>query len=151
MTQMQSFIEKAKNDKELMAKLDALGASGAGVEEAIALAAEYGFLVTEEDCRQAAARSCPHKKGELAEEDLATAAGGATQNRYDPVRCGQATRTIYECVGFIRSVYCDHYWIRSEPSSPFYTHICKMGRFEYKGDHEGTPNKYYNPEKGITE
>jgi len=142
MTQMQSFIEKAKNDKELMAKLDALGASGAGVEEAIALAAEYGFLVTEEDCRQAAARSCPHKKGELAEEDLATAAGGATQNRYDPVRCGQATRTMYECVGFLKATWCDHYREQfagrvSNYYGERWHYYCAMGCYDYIGVPEG--------------
>ena len=39
MNQMQTFIEQAKKDKDLMAKLDALGASGAETDKIIALAA----------------------------------------------------------------------------------------------------------------
>ena len=76
MTQMQAFIEKAKNDKALMAKLDALGVAGAEPDKIIALAAEYGFTITAEDYRQAAKAAGEQKTGELNEEDLEAAAGG---------------------------------------------------------------------------
>ncbi|MCL2079393.1 MAG: Nif11-like leader peptide family natural product precursor [Oscillospiraceae bacterium] len=68
MNKMQAFIEKAKTDKDLLAKLDALGASGAGPDKVVALAAEYGFTVTEEECRRAAEKMCPHRAKELTEE-----------------------------------------------------------------------------------
>ena len=100
MNQMKAFIEKAKNDKELMAKLNALGASGAGADKIVALAAEYGFAITEEDYRQAAEMAGTRKAGELKEEDLEAAAGGATQNRYNPDVCGKYTKVEWECVGF---------------------------------------------------
>ena len=151
MNQMQSFIEKAKNDKALMAKLDALGANGAEADKIVALAAEYGFTITEADYRAAREQAGVQKSGELKEEDLEAVAGGSpTQNRWDPVRCGQATRTIYECVGFIKSVYCDHYKV-VVLAPPTYQHTCMMGRFDYKGFHDGEPTKVYDPDAVRTE
>ena len=147
MTQMQSFIEKAKNDKALMAKLDTLGASGAEADKIVALAAEYGFAITEEDCRQAAQTTCPHKKGELKEEDLEAAAGGFidTQNRYNPDICGKYTKVEYECVGFLRKIWCDHYREKELPSVGFgaagwrWQFTCVMGRYDYTGDRYADP------------
>jgi len=134
MNQMQALLEKAKNDKELMAKMDALGAAGAGADKIVALAAEYGFSITEEDCRQAAARSCPQKSGELAEEDLEAVAGG-TQNRYDPTKCRQYKEASYDCVGFLSLVWCDHYrrnFVRREDHLTVYWHLCAHGCFCYE-------------------
>ena len=133
MNQMQTFIEQAKKDKNLMAKLDALGASGAGPKEAVALAAEYGFTVTEEDCREAAEAQCPHKKGELAEEDLEAAAGGATTNRYDPKVCSQYNDVHFNCVGFMELNWCDHYRRSVDDSSEWERRLyrkCMMGFFD---------------------
>ena len=81
----------------------------------------------------------------LAEEDLEAASGGATQNRYDPQRCGKYTRVEYECVGFLAMSWCDHY--RKESLAPVgagldgerYLHICVMGRYDYGGDRFGAP------------
>ena len=132
MEQMQAFIEKAKSDSSLMAKLDELGAAGA--EGIVALAAEYGFTVTVEDCREAAEKSCPHRRGELAEEDLDDVDGGATQNRYDPKVCCNYTKVDYRCVGFLCANWCDHYR-RSQKAigvaTDLYTHQCVMGRYNY--------------------
>ena len=135
MNQMQSFIEKAKNDKELMAKLDTLGASGAETDKIIALAADYGFNVTAEDYRQAVEQAGPHKKGELAEEDLEAAAGGAggaTENRYNPEVCSKYTMVHYNCVGLLTMTCCDHYrMVYLGASHPDNRHTCQMGVFDY--------------------
>ena len=64
MNQMTAFIEKAKSNGELMAKLDALGKNNAGTDEVISLAAEHGFTVTKEDVEEARRKNCPHH-GEL--------------------------------------------------------------------------------------
>ena len=110
MNQMQALLEKAKNDKALMGKLDALGASGAALDKIIALAAEYGFTLTPEDCRQAAEMACTRETRELKEEDLEAAAGGDwTENRYDPNVCSQYKQAHYNCVGFLQYIKCDHY------------------------------------------
>jgi len=139
MTQMQSFIEKAKKDKDLMAKLDALGASGAEPDKIIALAAEYGFAITTEDYRKAAEMAGTPKTGELKEEDLEAAAGGGTrytQNRYDPEICKKYTTTHYNCVGFIETSWCDHY-TRTYITETIGHHKCSMGVFDYKGGKRG--------------
>ena len=136
MNQMQEFIKKAKSDRSLMAKLDELGATGAGDEAVVALAAEYGFTVTVEDCREAAAKSCPHRRGELAEEDLDVVSGGATQNRWDPKVCNNYNRTHYNCVGFYSATWCDHYSAKNL-SHGKYHHVCSMGRFDYVGTLDG--------------
>ncbi|MCL2049157.1 MAG: Nif11-like leader peptide family natural product precursor [Defluviitaleaceae bacterium] len=59
---MKAFIEKARSDTAILAKLDALGAAGASADKIVALAAEYGYTVTEEECREAAKTHCPHYK-----------------------------------------------------------------------------------------
>ena len=139
---MQAFIEKVKSDSSLMAKLDELGAAGASAEEIVALAAEHGFTVTVEDCREAAEKSCPHRRGELAEEELdSVAGGGATQNRWNPEICNNYNRTHYNCVGFLGGCWCDHYkrttYDDSNRDSIRYRHVCHMGRFDYIGNGHG--------------
>ena len=89
---------------------------------------------------------------ELMETELEDAAGGATQNRYDPQRCGNTTRTSYECVGFLTMTWCDHYRQKYIPpagigpggpvgagSGERYRHVCVMGRYDYEGDMAGKP------------
>ena len=120
MNQMQAFIEKAKNDKALMAKLNELGAADAGADKIVALAAEHGFSITEEDYRKAAEAPCPqcsHQSGkpagepsaELSEEDLEAAAGGGDLSRHDPTVCSQYKEVGYYCVGFLSLSHCWHY------------------------------------------
>ena len=136
---MQAFIEKAKGDTALMAKLNEVGSSGAGEEEVVALAAEHGFTVTAEDYREAAAKSNPHRRGELAEEELDSVAGGnpvGTQNRWNPEVCNKYTRTHYNCVGFMKGCWCDHYSANRHGSIK-YRHVCSMGRFDYIADVNG--------------
>ena len=126
MNQMQALLEKARSDKELMAKLNELGAGGAEPDKmpgkVVALAAEYGVTITEEDyrlaveaaaghvcprsagqsaagCPSAESHGCARKAEELNEEDLEAVAGGATQNRYNPDVCGKYTKVEWECVG----------------------------------------------------
>jgi len=135
MNQMQSFIEKAKNDKELMAKLNILGAAGAEADKIVALAAEHGFSITAEDYRQAAKTICPHKKGELKEEDLEAATGGGTQNRWNPEVCGKYTEVEWDCVGFLGLNWCDHYRLEFVPGPDGLWHYtCVMGRYDYIGE-----------------
>ncbi|MCL2071902.1 MAG: Nif11-like leader peptide family RiPP precursor [Oscillospiraceae bacterium] len=140
MEQMQAFIEKARNDKDLMAKLDELGAAGAGDEEFIALAAEYGYIVTAEEYQMAreAAKEC--KCGKLAEEDLEDVAGGLgfgryfTENRYDPDACGHFKRVWYNCKGYLELNWCDHYdqILGKGFNSGIERYVCKMGLYDYK-------------------
>ena len=75
MEQINLFMEKAQEDKELAAKLKEMQASKATVEEFTALATEHGFTVTKEDVEQ------PNRKvsGELSEEQLDEVAGGKTK------------------------------------------------------------------------
>jgi len=136
MKQMQAFIEKAKNDKELMAKLNTLGASGAEADKIVALAAEHGFSITVEEYQLACESASVRKSGELVEEDLDSVAGGATQNRWDPEVCNKYTRTHYYCVGFFSATWCDHYSAKSQ-SHGKYRHVCSMGRFDYVGTMDG--------------
>ena len=140
MNQMQAFIDKARSDSALMAKLDALGASGAEASEVVALAAEYGFTVTAEDIRQAAA-ACSCRTGELTEAELDAVAGGATQNRYNPDVCGKYTKVEYECVGFLARCWCDHHRgnLTTERVGQYYRYTCAMGRYDYIGDMTGDP------------
>ena len=136
MNQMQAFIEKAKNDSGLMAKLDELGASGADHEKITALAADYGFSITEEDCQNAMTAGM-QKAGELAEEDLDAVAGGSiliTENRHYPELCSTYTETQYNCVGFLSIVNCYYYHVESFKNDIGGTSrvvkSCRMGYFE---------------------
>ena len=134
MEQMNAFIEKAKNDKALMAKLDALGASGAEASEIVALAAEHGFAITEEDLRQESA-TCPCRTGELTEAELDTVAGGnrgATENRYNPTECAKYDKAHYWCVGFMQLTWCDHFSQTAARSSRVLQNKCAMGFFDYE-------------------
>jgi len=89
---------------------------------------------------------------ELKEEELEAAAGGGTQNRWNPDVCGNYTKVEYECVGFLKMCWCDHYrevyltTIRSEAGGPMgagevkhYQYTCVMGRYNYKGNGRGEP------------
>ena len=132
MNQLKAFIEKARNDSELTAKLDALVAGGAGPAEVAALAAEYGFDVTEEDVRQATEAAGSHGSGELAEEDLEAVAGAfGTQNRYDPAVCSQYYKAGYNCVGFLGGHWCDHY-VQKTIKSGHCRYKCAMGYYDYE-------------------
>ena len=148
MNQITAFIEKAKSDGKLMAKLDKLGEKGAKDEDIISLAVEYGFTITKEEIEAMKNQSCSSCKNcEIGEEDLENVAGGSkkeTQNRYDPNVCPNLTRTRYECVGLLNIVWCDHYR-RTRYNSKFdlpstiYIHECAMGAFSYKGFDNGNP------------
>ena len=134
MEQIKLFIEKAKSDSELMAKLDALGKSGAGAKEVVALASEYGFTVTNEDVEAARRQNYPHR-GELSEEDLNNVSGGWSQDRYNPTECAKYTERHYWCVGFLYGCWCDHY--RQENEQVDYLtfkvrHYCVRGFFDYE-------------------
>ena len=75
------------------------------------------------------------------EEQLDAVSGGASQNRYDPARCNpeRSWRTTYECVGFLSSVYCDHYTRTYLDRVNRYWHKCAMGCFDYEGTNDGQP------------
>ena len=145
MEQIKAFIEKANTDSELMAKLDALGKSGAGAEEVVALASEYGFIFTAQEYEEAVkcGGNCA-RCGELSEEDLDAVAGGAepTINRYDANMCRNLVRNRKECIGPLRvTFWCDHYtvYMQSLWDGGDYNHKCAMGAFEYIGDKDGNP------------
>ena len=152
MEQIKLFIEKAKTDSELMAKLDALGAKNAGVGEFVALAAEHGFAISAGEYEEAVkcGGNCS-RCWELNEQELDTVSGGGsqhgdpTQNRYDPNVCVPSLgRTRYECVGFMNLTWCDHYYTEKVAGSTtdFYTifsHKCAKGAFNYIGYSDGNP------------
>ena len=79
------------------------------------------------------------QNNELHEEDLEAAAGGATQNRWNPEVCGKYAKVEYDCVGFQEFTWCDHY--REKNLSPANTHAaeqrwqysCVMGCYDYVG------------------
>jgi len=77
MEQLKAFFEKAKTDKELGEKFNALGSKGAGPDEYIALAAEYGFTVTMEEMDE------EKKNRKLNEDQLEGVAGGGTSDKYN--------------------------------------------------------------------
>ena len=71
MKESNAFVEKAKSDIEFRDKLSALSQKGSGVDEYIALAAEYGFTVTTEELEKI------KNQKELSEEQLEQVAGGS--------------------------------------------------------------------------
>ena len=147
MSQLKAFIEKAQSDKELMAKLDELGAKDAGADEIIALAKENGFTITADEIENQ--KRGELATGELSEEELETVAGGEggpTMNRYDPKTCKNMVESKYNCMGFLGWCWCDHFRRRHDPTTETgtyrsrYFHSCVMGAFpEYRGDNYGFP------------
>ena len=148
MKALHAMLEKAKNDKDFEAKLNALGESGAAPEAVIAFAAEHGFAITEDELNSCGG-DCG-KCGELTEEDLDKVAGGVgpTKDRYDSAVCPSLTRTRYECVGFLALVWCDHYkqtkigWVyrgNTNDIIDIYKHTCNRRGFDYYGTSYGDP------------
>jgi len=143
MEQIKALIEKAKTDKDIMAKLDALGSKDAGTDEIITLAKEYGFTVTADEIEKF--KGNEKNTGELKEEELEVVAGGGSANRYDST-CKNMTRTKYNCVGFMMKCWCDHYNRKHDPdtekSGPkcYYWHWCAMKAYpKYYGFFNGDP------------
>ena len=71
----------------------------------------------------------------LNEDELDVVSGGSTQNRYEPQKCNQYKEVAYDCVGFFKMVWCDHYRkikLRQEEGClSIYEHKCMMGCFCY--------------------
>ena len=149
MEQLKAMLEKAKTDKELTARLYELSQKDAASDEIIALAAEYGFVVTAEDLENH--KSCGGKCSELSAEELAAVSGGVFEpgsdilpDRYDPVACHNHGRTRLECVGIIFMPWCRHYNkidLKTSDGGFFalYHHKCAKGVFDYKGTGDGKP------------
>jgi len=145
MNQLQKFIKKADEDAELYKKVEALSMEEATDEEYIGLASEYGITIANEELEQA--RSCVSCKNcsELSEGELDDVVGGSggntrpiTADRFDPEVCPSQTRTRYECVGFMKIVWCDHYDRQFLKGSNYgYMHQCKMGYFKYAANIDG--------------
>jgi hypothetical protein len=79
-----------------------------------------------------------NERKNLTEEELEKAAGGWSENRYDPKVCPVLKRVRYECHGM--GCWCDHYrQTLKEERKPWnlYTHECVMGCFNYEGDMDG--------------
>jgi len=135
MDNVKAFINKAKENETLMAKLDALGERDAGVDEITALAAENGFTITAGEIEEykSGVLADREKHGKLSEEELASVAGGGlpTENRYNPKICSQYSKVHYYCVGFLQLCHCDHF--RCSTSSNGYREDleCVMGYYKY--------------------
>ena len=73
---------------------------------------------------------------ELNEDDLAAAAGGATQNRWDAKKCSGISEASYDCVGFLGATWCDHYRYEKRYGAgiTYHSHRCVMGRFNYTNE-----------------
>ena len=137
MEQIKAFIEKAKNDSGLMAKLDELGANDAKTDEVIKIAAEYGVTLTAADVDEL--RNTVKKGDELSEEELNGVSGGGlpasglTENRYDTTECAKIKEVQYRCVGFLAHFNCDHYAKHGLLDGRF-IQKCAMGCFYYYVD-----------------
>ena len=70
MEQLKAFFERIGADPELMAKIEALGEKVAQPDEIIAVAAEYGFIITANELEEF------NKYEELNDEELDEIAGG---------------------------------------------------------------------------
>ena len=70
------------------------------------------------------------KNTELKETELEGAAGGATQNRYDPQVCGGYNKAGDNCLGFWNMVNCDHYRITRVQNNDHRV-SCAMGYYDY--------------------
>jgi len=138
MDSIKSFMNKAKEDKTLMAKLEALGEK-AGEKDFMDLAAEYGFTIADADIKkyQTELSKKYASNGELNEDELEQVAGGwPTENRHYKDVCSQYKEAHYNCVGFLSIVNCDHYRkieLKSLPGSKKdrYNIKCVMGYFDY--------------------
>ena len=161
MEQVKQFIEKAKSNSRLMAKLDALGAENADAEEVIALAAEYEFTFNKEEYEQEKSAESALQMGELSEEDLDAVSGGRTVNRWHEQKCQEdnpwqnwgGTLVWSACqngnqTGFEKlfgiNVPCDHYrkerfYGEGYSHGEWYTHRCVKGVFNYIGRSDGCP------------
>jgi len=139
MEQLKTFIEKAKTDSGLMAKLDELGSQKAVDDEYIALAAEHGFTFTKEDFEQLKADDFTPKSCQLCEEELENISGGE-HDRYNPEICSQYKDVHYHCVGFFSSFWCKYYERTELPKQGGlgYRHKCKKEYFDYNGWANGT-------------
>jgi len=143
MEQLKLFLEKAKTDSELAAKLDALGVKKAGDDEIIALAAEYGFTFTKEDIEQMKSEEPKHCGScELREEELDNVAGGGGgHDRFNDEICRQYKKVHYYCVGFLSAHWCKYYTRIEEHSSSsgkIYRHKCEKSYFDYRGLSNGS-------------
>ena len=149
MEQLKAFIEKARSDKELMAKLDALGENNAETDKIITLAKESGFTITADEIVKLKNENTA-ESAELREDELeAVAGGGPTQNRYDSKSCKNMTRTKYNCVGFLSACWCDHYrrdYIEGSQkghasATKRFWHSCTKEAYpKYKADCDGHPD-----------
>ncbi|MCL2222504.1 MAG: hypothetical protein FWC20_09600 [Oscillospiraceae bacterium] len=162
MDNLKLFIEKAKGDEKLMAKLNEIGKDSVTPEKIEQLAAEYGITVPKDELD----KLCYKKCGILTEGDLEEVAGGdadedhfedvdisgwPTQNRFDPAVCPGVGQLRYECRGFMNLVYCDHYsktysHTRVEKykgkgggdrRTSIFDHVCSKGGFNYKAPLNG--------------
>jgi len=140
MEQLKAFLEKAGTDNDLSAKLEALGEDTKHSEKLIAIAAEHGFTVTQEEIEEAKSAK---PKGQLSEEELETVAGGTggeeqsegidgwTVNRYCPEWCKNLTEDRYACQHPL--FYCDHFRYVFERDEGFrvnyYWYSCVKGAF----------------------
>jgi len=154
MGQLRAFIDKVMSDKELKAKLDALGEKNDECDEItfeksdiIALAKEYGFTITAEEIIMRKNECTPDKNTtELNGDELEAITGGWSEDRYDSKACKNMTRTKYNCVGFLSACWCDHYrrdYIEGsqkgqDSMTRRYWHSCTMNAYpKYKGDCDG--------------
>ena len=140
MEQLKLFLEKAKTDGGLMAKLDELGAKKAADDEIIALAAEHGFTFTKEELEQLRTEGFTLKSRQLCEEELENISGGQTKyDRFNHEICSQYTEVHYYCVGFLGAHPCKYYQISriGQLGDNRYHHKCEKYYFDYVGSLTG--------------
>jgi len=165
MEQLKVFIEKAKTDSDLAAKLDALGVKKASDDEVIALAVEYGFTFTKEDMAQMRSPSklstlnelseeeqkhCGSCKlstpSKLSEEELESISGGE-HDRHNHEICRQYKMVHYYCVGFFGVNWCKYYERTyshpvKEPKYEFiFRHKCQKNYYDYNGTINGAKSR----------
>ena len=128
MEQIKAFMSKAKTDSELYERLKALVTQEGSTSGIVELAAEHGFIFTEED--MTAAKRGGGESRELSEEELDKVSGGWTFNNYDEDKC-KGLKTIRDdgrCTGVYELFWmCDHF------SSPILVGIQTVLRYTMSG------------------
>ena len=134
---LNDFIEKINADEALKERAKGFANDAGKTAE---LASELGFALSSEDFEQVLSEGAGASYGELDEAELDNIAGGAgTQNRYNPNSCPRAGEALYECVGFLRIVWCDHYRMEKVGAGRW-RHWCAMGGYDYVGTELGKRN-----------
>jgi len=141
MEQLKAFLEKAGADSELTIKLEELGEGTENSDEFIAIAAEYGFIVTTNDINEVKSEL---KKTEISEDQLESVAGGSgwSVNRYCREWCKNRTTMRLACQNPF--LWCDHLrydYLKEEGSFRYFRCECVMKAFPTYINEEVKPER----------